>query len=611
MNPNAVTVYDSQPIEGELVEINPNADLLQKLRINKEGAFLFRRRRQPDWTDNYTLYRDKVQLNRLTQRQSVNVPLIKSTIKTLLKDIDDAPMLYFSNLDNNDQAEVYFNEYWKYNSEQVNHLVLKDIVDKRQVLLFGRSFKFMNIIDGNFIWEIVDPQDVLVERYVDPTDIDTARCVIREHIYKPLASLTTNPKYDNKAVKRLQNFMSSDAGLIRATENQLDWIEKNRRMAAMGVIDVFNPILGETYVELNEFYIKEFNKDTNEDEIRYVVTVEDMEVIYSAKLEDCIGETQDNFWRNHYPVTTWGDETERTDFWSDGVADALRTLNKVLNAWFSQIIENRTLRNFGMNYFNSSLTDEGFLPQTFEAVPWGWYPIPVGESGKIGDQIMRVDIPDLQDTLEHMNFIMTLAQQASAATTTQEGVKTEQQITLGEVQLALQNAKERVKSMAVYYTASWQDFGLKYVKMIEAASDLIDPVLINKKGRLTKKNYSKRISPQDYYSKLGHKVEVRMKEDVQAQTADSLQKLQYSKSLMPGNMALDTIIKKKSLEFADLNSNEMAEVMKEDEQQTQALLAQSTMGGGMGGGMNQPQLGNPQAPMLQAPPQGASMPMQP
>lgn len=587
--------------------INPNAELLEKLRINKETAYKHRRRRHFDWTDNYTLYRDKVQLNRLTQRQSVNIPLIKSSIKTLLKDIDDPPILYFSNLDNNDQAEVYYNEYWKYVAQR-NNLILKDIQDKRQVMLFGRSFKFMNIVDGHFFFEIVDPQDVLIDRYVDPTDIDSARYLIRQHIYRPLASLGTNPKYDNPAVKRIQDYLGSDAGLVKAEANQLDWVEKQRREASLGVIDAFAPQLGETYVELNEWFIKEFDQKKKQDVIRYIVTAEDMEVLYAANLEDCIGETQDDFWQSHYPASTWGDETERTDFWSDGVADTLRTLNKVLNSWFSQMVENRTLRNFGMNYFNSSLTDEGFLPQTFEPVPWGWYPIPAGDNGKLGDQIMRVDVPDLTDTMKEIEFIMQIAQQASAATTMQEGVKPEaQQITLGEVQLLLKSAQERVKSMSVYYTESWKDFGLKYTKMLEAAPDLIDPVTINKKGRLTSKNYSKTISPQDWYTNQGHKVEVLMKEDMQAKTADDLQKLQYSKALMPMNKILDTIIKKKSLEFADLSSSEISEVIKEDEvdMQNQAALAQQGMQpGGAPGQPNQLQPGlkqpmQPQMPMIQ------------
>ncbi len=583
--------------------VNPNQDTLEKCRVNKESAFKYRRRRHFDWSDNYLLYRDKVMLNRLTQRQSVNIPLIKSTIKTLLKDVDEPPLMYFSSLENKDQPEVFFNAYWEY-AAQRNHLILKDIVDKRQVMLFGRSFKFMNIVDGHFFFEIVDPQDVLVDRFVDPSNIDSARFVIREHIYKPLASLLNNPKFDTEAVKRLQKYLGTEAGLIKVEENQLDWIEKQRREASLGVIDAFLPILGETYVELNEFYFKEYDAELNEDVIKYIVVAEEMEVLYSETLENCIGKTSDNFWRSHYSCSTWGDETERTDFWSDGVADTLRTLNKILNSWFSQMVENRTLQNFGMNYFNSSLTDEGFLPQTFEPVPWGWYPIPVGDSGKIADNVMRVDVPDLSQTIDEINFIMQIAQQASAATSFQQGVKPEgQQITLGEVNILVGNAQERVKSMAVYYTESWKDFGIKYTKMLEAAADMIDEVQIDRKGRLTKKNYTKVISPKDWYLKQGYKVEVTMKEDQQAKTADDLQKLQYPKSLMPTNKALDGIIKRKSLEFADLSSSEIAEVTKEDDM-IMNQMAQMQASGLV------PGEGQPSAPGLPAPMQPMQLPAQ-
>lgn len=590
-------------MEQDVPFINPNADLLEKLRVNKETAFKYRRRRHFDWTDNYTLYRDKVMLNRLTQRQSVNIPLIKSTIKTLLKDVDEPPILYFSSLENNDQPEVYYNSYWDFVAQR-NNLILKDIIDKRQVMLFGRSFKFMNIVDGHFYFEIVDPQDVLIDRYVDPSNIDSARFLIREHIYKPLASLKTNPKFDNAAVTRLQAYLGTDAGLIKAEENQLDWVEKQRREASLGVIDAFAPILGETYVELNEFFIKEYDATLKEDVIKYIVTAENMEVLYAATLEDCIGETQDNFWRSHYPASTWGDETERTDFWSDGVADTLRTLNKILNSWFSQMIENRTLQNFKMNYFNSSLTDEGFLPQTFEPVPWGWYPIPVGQEGKIADNIMPVDVGDLSNNIEEINFIMQIAQQASAATTFQQGVQPEgQQVTLGEINILVNNAQERVKSMAVYYTASWEDFGLKYTKMLEAAPDLIAETRIDKKGRLTKKNYTKVITPKDWYQKQGYKVEVTMKQDQQQKSAEDLQKLQYPKSLMPTNKALDSIVKRKSLEFADLSSSEIAEVTKEDEMIMQQMATMQSQG-------LVPGEGQPSAPGLPAPMQPPQLPAQ-
>lgn len=575
----------------------PYQDTIDKLTVNKETAFKHRRRRHFDWTDNYMLYRDKVMLNRLTQRQSVNIPLIKSSIKTLLKDVDDPPILYFANLENNDEAENAFNEHWKY-SGQYNHLVMKDIVDKRQVMLFGRSFKMQNIVGGRHSWEIVDPQDILIDRYVDPSDIDSARYVIREHMYMPLSSLMNDPKLDNNAVRRIQAYLGTNAGLVKAQENQLDWVEKQRREASLGVIDAFMPILGETYVELNLWWFKEFDKKSKEDDMKFLITAEDMDLLYSARNEDCIGQTQDHYWASHTPLSTWGDETERTDFWSDGVADTLRTLNKILNSWFSQMIENRTMRNFGMTYFNSSLAEEGFTPQTFEPVPWGWYPIPAGQNGKLADQIMPVEIPDLKDTMEQINFIMQIAQQASAATTFQQGVQPEgQQVTLGEVQLLLQNAQQRVQAMGVYYTECWKDFGLKFAKLMEAAGDMIDPLQIVKSGRLTKKKYAKMISPKDWYAKQGYKVEVLMKKDMENKTANDLQKLQYAKSLLPMNMALDKIQKRKSLEFADLEANEIEEVLKEDEQ----AHAQQPMLPQLGTGQQPPNGMNPAAPNVAQP----------
>src|SRR3990167_9818435 len=138
---------------------------------NKESAYNFRERRHDDWTDNYTLYRDKVLVNRLTQRQSVNVPLMKYSIQTLLKDVDYPPMLYFNNRDNDTQKEVFYNEYWKWRALE-NKLIVKDIVDKKQVFLGGRSFKKLNILNGHFYFEIIDYQDILVNRYVDPANID-------------------------------------------------------------------------------------------------------------------------------------------------------------------------------------------------------------------------------------------------------------------------------------------------------------------------------------------------------------------------------------------------------------------------------------------------------
>lgn len=546
-----------------------NYPKIHNLNNNRWSSYWFRRRRHTEWTDNYTLYRDKVQLNRLTQRQSVNIPLIKYSIKTLLKDIDDAPMLYFINLDNDEQAEIFYNEYWKVSSEN-NKTTIKDIVDKRQVLLFGRSFKHLNLLNGAFYWEVKDPQDIGIDRYTDPANIDSARFMIIEHNYVPLSSLGTNPRYDKQMIAKLQNWHNTKDGLIAAQDNMLDYVEKQARLLSMGVIDQMVPILGETYIELIEHFTKVFDPVTKEDHIIYSVVADDYVPLFQAPLEEILGITQDNYWRSHYPLTSWADETERTDLWSDGVADTLRTLNKIMNAWFSQMVENRTLRNFGMTYFNSSMTDEGFTPQTFSPEPFGWYPIPAGEKA-LGDQIMRVDIPELgaDGTLEEMNFIKTIAEQASAATTFQQGDPGTQQMTLGEVNLLLQNAQQRVKSMAVYYTDSWKEFGHKYIKLLEGSSHLLKPQRIDRSGRFTKKMYTKVITPKDWFSKSGFKVEIKMKSEQVQDDMNNLQWLNAGRSIMPNNPVVDEEYKKKILENGGLSAEKIAEALKLDKQQTQ------------------------------------------
>ncbi len=418
-----------------------NPELL-KLRNNKEGGYNYRERRHDEWDENYTLYRDRVITNRLTQRQSVNLPLMKQTIRTLLKDVDDMPVLYFENLDNDKEAEMFKNEYWKWTVE-LNNMELQDIIDKKQVFTYGRSFDQWQIVDGAVKMTVEDPMDIYVDRYTDPADLHSSRFLIHTHIFRPLSVVEANPDYDQEALARLRSWYKTDTGLVKASSNQKQLTDKNERMRLMGVDDIDGPILGETYIELTLHFVFEPGEN-EEEEIFLYVEADDQEILMKKRLEDIIGTTVDHFWRDHYPYESWADDLERQDFWSDGIADVVRPSNKVLNAWFSQLVENRTLRNFGMHYYDSSI--EGFSPGSFQPIPWGWYGVP----GKPSDVLQKVDIPDLSESLDEMQFVITMMEKATGATTTQQGDVTPRQITLGEVKLALGEAKERIRGMSKF-----------------------------------------------------------------------------------------------------------------------------------------------------------------
>lgn len=577
-----------QPLE------NPELQML--LNIKEEG-FNYRERREEDWRENYELYRDKVTINRLTQRQSVNLPLMKTTLRTLLKDIDDMPVILFQNLDNDKQAELFQNEYWNITLEN-NNAEIQDIVDKKQDFFFGRTFDSWQVEDGKIVFDIEDTEDILVSRFSNPYDIDSGRSLTHLHVFKPLSSLKRNPDFDQDEVRKLELYFESELGIIKAQDNENSLQQKNKKMADMGVPDADDPVLGETYVELTYYYVyrdegekwvdntdgKTYEVDA--EQIFVYVEAEEQTILMKKPQEKIIGVTKDHFWRNHFRYNSWGDDVDKQDFWTDGIADIVRVPNKVMNSWFSQLVENRTLRNFGMHYYDSSIKAEGFVPSTFNPVPWGWYPVP----GKPSEVLQKVDIPDLSESLDEMQYVEGMIEKATGATATQQGSVQPQDRTLGEVQLAQNEAKARTQGLSKFYTKCWEQRALKFLKLIEAAADKLDAVKIYKEGKNSDNVFEREISPKDWMTKSGYKVKIWSQDEKKANDTDALNKINQAVLFMPDNPKLKEVQQRKLLEFADLKPEEITAIM-DYERKKQEMLMNSTIAPGlpMPGQIGEPQ----------------------
>ncbi len=578
----------------ETVARNPE---LEVLRLNVESGFNYRQRRHSDWLENYTLGRDKVTINRLSQRQSVNLPIMKTTMKTLLKDMDDMPALFFENLDNDKQKEVFYNEYWKHIGV-INNFELQDIVDKKQEFYFGRTFDQWQIVDGQVKMTVQDPMDILVSRYMDPFDLHSSQFLVHTNIIVPLKTLVGNPKYDQKEVDTMVKWHATDQGLLKSKENMQILQEKNQKLSDMGVPDADAPVLGETYVALTLHFVYDTKKDEKDSELFLKISADDMVILYNKPLEEEIGETKDHYWRTHFPYVSWAGDLERQDFWSDGTADMIRTPNKVANAWFSQIVENRTLKNLNMMLYNSSV--DGFVPQTWVPQAWGKYGVPVPTGGKMSDMFAQLPVQDLSDSMDEMNFLLGMIEKGTGATSTMQGVENDSQVTLGEVQLSLSQAKERVKGQSKFYTQAWKDRGQIFNKLLEAASDKIDAVTIFKKGRNTDTIYKREIGTTDWESESGYHCKVWSQAEKAAETTDALQKMNAAKQVMPDNPIVDTVYKRKLLEFADFAPEEQTEALKFEDQKREMMAQQSQMIGPDGQPM-QPQQQQQPAPQMGSP----------
>ena len=226
-----------------------------------------------------------------------------------------------------------------------------------------------------------------------------------------------------------------------------------------------------------------------------------------------------------------------------------------------------------MNYYDSAGM-QNFVPQSFEPQPWGWVPLPVPEGKTLDDVFKKVDIPDLSDSLDEMQFIIDLVERATAATDIQKGEPNKDEITLGEVKLLAANAQQRISSMSKFYRQARREFGDKWQKMVIANADKLKAVKVFKKS-YKGKMFSQTVKPGDWKSEVGYNVRVVNSAEQDQKNLDTVQKLGAIKQLYPNNLPLARILEEKLLDIANVSPEQKKEVLDFEKQAASRPLPQT------------------------------------
>ena len=539
------------------IKIDP---LVERLNRQKQVAFNFQKRKHNHWKENYLLYRDFVETNRLTQRQPVNIPIMKETMKTWLSKIDETPDIVFEilgmgkskRIDREKMVkEAIINELWRYYFDK-NQLEILDKVDKKIVFLQGRSFKKLNFINNDFVCDIIDPYDILVDPLTIPYDLETARYIIHIHIFKTLREILANKNYDEKAKKELVRLISQGDKVIEQKRVHEALEHQRERLSALGYSSFHEISAGDTIIELNEYYTKLFDEKEKRWVKYLIVTAMDSVILLKKPLKEVLGV-------EFYPFVTWSDDVDLNDFWSDSLADLIRTPNKILNIWFSQLLENRTYRNFGMMFYNSSL----ITPPTFEPKPFGMYGIPVPEGRSLSEMFQYIQIPPLTDTINEMEYVTKFIERASGVVALDKGVSEKKQITLGEVQILASKSAERAIEIAKNYRRAWKEFAMKWYEIMkENKTDAVKLFKRNYKGRW----WEKVVYPSDWIDENGYQIIVRSSSEQENDRLASLQKLMFAKEQFVDNKSFNEAFRKRVLEICNFSSEEINNILEEERQ---------------------------------------------
>jgi len=303
---------------------------------------------------------------------------------------------------------------------------------------------------------------------------------------------------------------------------------------------------------------------------------------------------------NMFTWASWAGDTERTDVWSDGGADSVRGLNLVANARWSQKVENGTLANFGM-YFYDSTAKEGWTPTGYDPAPFGFYPLP----GQPKEVLQPVTIAPMPDIYNELNFIDEEIQGVSGATAV-EGGDTDPNAggaAQTEIQILAQKAQDRAKNISKYHKRYWEDIGNIFVALVMANGESMTPAKLHKKSQKGK-YYAKTLNLKATYSKDGYKVKVGSKADKEADALQMVQKLQVATAQFPQNVPLQKIQKQQTLDWLGLTPEQQKEVMDFDDQGVPPPITVNA-----GGGPPKPN-GLPGAPPGGPPNPGSPVPLQ-
>lgn len=543
-------------------------NLLAKIVEEKKLGLRYRERRHDDWTDNYMLERMRVQTNRLTQRQEVCVPLMKGTIKTVMSKIGEKPALTFEDRGGDQEKEIVMAEAWK-EMDKNNVLTLLDKIDKKQELLCGRSYKKLNWKNGAVTIEIKDIFDITIDPKTKTTDIETAKFWTEMGIYRTVEDVYSDTTYDEEGISDLKLMVTGMLGNETTGEQPKETVgqnltndaqdsiqARNERMELLGADNLEDDLAGaDIILELNQCGTCIWDNKKKQ-WVRYICVMANESVLLSATpLKEALGV---DFW----PLETWADDLEVNDFYTDGIGDILRVPNQMINVWYSQYMENRTLRNYGMNFFDDTINSEngGWEPPEMEPRPGGWYGLP----GKPREVFQRVDIPDLSSNREDIQFLINIAEKETASSDIEKGAISDARRTLGEIEIAVSKAQERMSSLAPFYNLSWERTAMKWYLLTIANMG-------KKKQTLYKKNYQgilvpKEIKREDIYSEAGYEITAESESQKSVDQIDKLNKLFAIKNEFPNNKSLTKAIQKRALKVSELSPEEIQEISSEEEQ---------------------------------------------
>ena len=313
-------------------------EIILQVEREYQNALDYRKPRITDWHANEDMLYGKKSVT-LSKRSNIDLRLMKGFEDTLLSKIKNPLTIKFGPTENADirkarKVTALFEletsptkQNWKY----------KDLLGKKLALPSGRCISKIYATSKPYKHhrDPIDHYDFLIDPLAGGYDIESARYLGQDNIFKSKYDLQNNESYDKARVKELVEATSENDTDV--TDNE--YKEKQNRLAVVGLNGSDYNAQKDGLFKLLEWYTTINGKRW------YILCSLDKKIIIKKKPWEEMTKADEETGLPLWPFSSWAYYPDLFNFWSQSPMDVVREIFQTRNIVINQAIDNNEARN--------------------------------------------------------------------------------------------------------------------------------------------------------------------------------------------------------------------------------------------------------------------------
>lgn len=421
-------------------------ELRQKITTQAINEIAFARQFKQGKVKNWKINEDLYYSRKIVQQESrTNVDLgqMSSFVHTLLSKIDNPLVFKFVKRKISQLKRVQYLNALRVIDQQKDDWDMKDIVGKKQALIYGRSI-YSYFADSNYGYsahlEPIDVYDFLIDPSAGGIDIERASYVGDFGVVKTKSELKAGIKSGAFLKEETQNLIN---GSETATASSQEQTNKINRTIDQGVWNT------QKEITLSEKF-KFWRWGTTYEGERYYLLISE---VGASAIEVC--PISEKFESNLWWYWTWAAFPDLTEFWTPSFCDYVREIFMAQAVSINQMLDNAEQINKPQKVVNVGAI-ENLAELKYRRDGY----IKVKKDFNVEQAVQTIRVPSINTPIDVFRLLEGIQEKASGVTAGTKGLSDEDKVGIYEGNQA--NAADRFGFLNKSYSFGYKRFAKLY-----------------------------------------------------------------------------------------------------------------------------------------------------